>query len=348
MDAWSLAGDARVMEAARHIASVVPKEQDLEGSGAWPHPLPTDHSGTRPGTVGNNLFLMGVLLSGMQAYHAETDDLEVFRSLEAGVEWVVKSWDPQRKGWPYSAAVEGEPLYVANPGLNTLVVPAIAYVGSIRNDDRLLETADAAMDAHVRAGARGDGKLIAQSLHFSSEILARLSDWKIPVWIHFAGEVRENALLRGQVALGISVLTEAPDDFVEIGVTLDGEGILTSTRLDAVETYVLDTLARATLSNEYLVWSTPLLQECEVTLYAQPMELTGGVVLAVSEDGIHWQDVPYETQVVGTSPEGWQQVCLCYTSSADVATHWLRLTLTEALSPEVQLGEVAMKGLRVE
>lgn len=416
--------DPAYMEAARHIASVALKEQDLKGSGVWPHPLPTDHSGNRPGTVGNNLYLMGILLGGLQAYHAETDDPDVLASMEAAVEWVVKSWDPQRRGWPYSAAVDGEPLYVPSTGLNTLVVPAIAYVGSIRNDDRLLELADAAIDAHVRAGTRGDGKSLAQTLHFSSEVLGRLSEWRIPVWIQFAGEVRENALLRGQVPLGVRVLTQNPDDLVRLSVALDGEEILAGTTVDAAESYVLDTLAlvdglhelavsvvdrtqgqstkkvpfrvrnwwntvdelrppimafgfaldrlqveeksegweyagdrpevflgdperltRAAQTEEYLIWSTPLLQECEATLYAKPMTLAGGVVLAVSEDGTHWRNVSYETQVVDTSQEGWQKVCLRYVSPANAATHWLRLTFTEALASDVQLGRVAMKGL---
>ena len=71
--------------------------RDLDGSGAWPHPLPADHSGSKPDAVGNNLFLIGVLLSGLQSYHAETGDPDVLTSLEAAVQWVLKSWNPQRE-----------------------------------------------------------------------------------------------------------------------------------------------------------------------------------------------------------------------------------------------------------
>jgi hypothetical protein len=284
------------------------------------------------------------------------------------------------------------------------------------------------LDADVRR--RSEPAVSWQSEYDDPEFDAYLGPWRpwtIPLRVRFAGELRENARLRGKVPLGIRVVTEAPEDFVEIKITLDGEEILASGDLDAAEGYVLDTLAltddlheltvtvvdraqglitrgisfrvrnwwslvdelkapimafgfsldllrvedksdgweyvddhpelffgdtqrltRATSTDEYLVWSTPLLQECEVTLYAQLMELAGGVVLAVSEDGTHWQDVSYETQVVGTSSEGWQQVRLRFIPPADVATHWLRLTFTEALAPEVQLGEVAMKGLLAE
>ena len=133
--------DPVYMKAAEHIASIALKEQDLEVTGAWPHVLPSGHDGWKPGAIGNNLYLIGILLSGLQAYHAETGDPEVLRSIEAGVEWVLKSWNPQRGGWPYSAETDGTPLYEAATGLNMLVVPAIAYVGSIRGDDRLMEVA---------------------------------------------------------------------------------------------------------------------------------------------------------------------------------------------------------------
>lgn len=309
---------------------------------------------------------------------------------------------------------------------------ALPYVVSALPDDFVPSPAQLKQIVELDADPRQrlEPSLSWQSEYDNPEFDAYLQPWRpwtIPLRIHFASELRENALLRGKVPLGISVVTEAPDDFVEIKVTLDGEEILASRDLDAAEGYVLDTVAladglheltvtvidrtqglivnkvafrvrnwwslvdelkapivafgfpldllrvegksdgweyvgdhpelfcgdtqrltRAASTNEYLVWSTPLLQECEVTLYAQPMELTGGVVLAVSEDGTSWQDVPYDAQVVGTSPESWQQVRLCYTSSADATTHWLRLTFTEELALEVQLGEVTMKGLLVD
>jgi hypothetical protein len=419
--------DPVYMEAAEHIASIALREQDLAVTGAWPHLLPSGHDGWKPGAVGNNLYLIGVLLSGLQAYHAETGDPEVLKSLEAGVEWVLKSWNSQQNGWPYSAEMDGAPLYDAKTGLNMLVVPAIAYVGAIRGDNRLLEIADAATMAHVQAGTRGDGKSIAQTLHFASDVLARLSEWRIPVWIQFAGEMRENVTLRGSVPLGIRVLTDKPDDIVELTLTLDGEQVFASTDPHALEDYLLDTwaledglhklivtvvdriqgpstkqcafrvrnwwsledrlqtpimafgfsldrlrvedksdgweyegdrpevffgdpdrLTRATSSHEHLTWSTPLLQECEVILYATPVELKDGLTLAVSEDGTDWHDVSYETQVVERSSEGWQKIRLRYVSAPDVTTHWLRITLTEKLPSEVQLGEVTMKGHRVE
>ena len=168
--------DPLYLEAARKIATVALESQDLAGSGAWPHALPTDHAGNEPGAVGNNLFLIGVLLGGLQAYHQATGDPAVMTSLEAAVAWVMRSWDPERRGWPYSATVEGRPLYTPSTSLNTLVIPAIAYVGAQRGDARLLEAAAAALDGYIRSGAKSDGKSIAQALHFTAETLAWLTE----------------------------------------------------------------------------------------------------------------------------------------------------------------------------
>ncbi|MGI6082390.1 MAG: hypothetical protein ACOYEP_05925, partial [Limnochordia bacterium] len=419
--------DPVYLDAARRIVSVALREQDMGGSGAWPHPLPGDHSGSKPGAVGNNLFLIGVLMSGLQAYHAETGDPDVLTSLEAAVQWVLKSWNPQRRGWPYSAETDGTPLYDASTGLNTLVVPAVAYVGALRKDDHLMEIVDAALRAHVQPGIRGNGKAIAQSLHFASGVLALLNEWKNPPWIGFTGELRDNAVLRGTVPLGVKVLTETPENVAGLQLILDGEPIFTGSDLHSLEDYVLDTLeledgrhelavivedslqgaitkqvffrvrnrwsledrlqapimafgfsmerllaeeksegweyaedhpelffddpdrlTRSVLGHEYLIWPTPLLQEAEVILYARSDELQDGVFLAVSEDGTQWQDVAYETEVTGRSAEGWRQLRLRYVSDPAVTANWLRITFSETLPSEVQLGNVSMTGLRSE
>ncbi len=107
-------------------------------------------------------------------------------------------------------------------------------------------------------------------------------------------------------------------------------------------------LTRAAATDEYLIWSTPLLQECEITLYARPADRLDGVVLSVSEDGTHWEDVSGEIRRGEVSPGGWQQIFLRRTFSVDAAFNWLRITFTKDLPVEVQLGEVSMKGLRTE
>lgn len=216
--------DPLYLDAARRIAAVALRDQDLGGSGAWPHPLPTDHSGNRPGAVGNNLLMIGILLGGLQAFHQETQDPAVLRSIEAGVEWVLRSWDPDAKGWPYSATVEGEPLYAPSSSRTPLVVPALAYVASLRDDVTLLQVVDAAMEAYVRTGPKADGKGIAQALYFSAETLARLSrlpDWFRPRLLEWV-EPRAAQQVAGVFPVEIRMLSDESDRIEAIELDVDG------------------------------------------------------------------------------------------------------------------------------
>jgi hypothetical protein len=411
--------------AARRIVDVVLGEQDLEGSGVWPHRLPTGQFADRPGgAVGNNLFMMSILLAGLQSYHEETGDADVLESLEAGVEWIANLWDPSRQGWPYTATVDGEPLYEADTVFNSLLASAVSYVGAIRQDHRLLQMADDAMIAYIRPGAKKDGKSIAMALHYSSGILARLSEWAVPLWLHVDG-IGEGNRLRGQVPMSFQVMAEDPESFVEISIAVDGREVLRSSDLRAGESFVLDTvsleddnpheltvtvldrnqglisksipfrvrngwsivdelkapvvifglpmerlrvtdksegwrhvedhpelffddndrLTRAGQSNEYLIWETPMLQKCEVILFSPSGPPEGSVLFAVSEDGTQWQEVPHQVSVADTSPEGIHRVSFRPSIPTETAFHWLRLSLTEKLAFEAQLGEVTMTGL---
>lgn len=168
--------DPQYLAAARRIASVALSEQKFDEGGAWPHVLPLDHSNQQPSIVGNNLFLIGVLLSGLQSYHEATGDPEVAKSLISGVQWVAKSWDQGVGGWPYSATVDGRPLYPASPGLNMLIIQPVAYVANLTGDERLWGIVEDALTAVVIGGSPGFGKSLAQQLHFSGGILALLQE----------------------------------------------------------------------------------------------------------------------------------------------------------------------------
>ncbi|HOM80465.1 MAG TPA: hypothetical protein PLU39_12830 [Armatimonadota bacterium] len=170
-------GDPKYLEAARHIGSVALSEQKFDEGGAWPHTLPRDHAGDRPGARGNNLFLIGILLGGLQALHEETGDPAVRKSLIAAAEWVLKSWDEVAEGWPYSALVTGEPLYKPSTSLNLLIVGPIAYVGHLTGDERFIRVAESGLRGVVRQGADAFGKSVAQKMHFTSGTLALLQEW---------------------------------------------------------------------------------------------------------------------------------------------------------------------------
>jgi len=169
--------DPEYLAAARRIVAVALREQKFDQGGAWPHILPLDHSNGQPNVMGNNLFLIGVLLGGLQAYHEEVQDPAVERSLVAGAQWVAKSWDEGAGGWPYSATPEGKPLYPATTGLNMLIIQPLAYVAKRTSDDRLWRIVESALAAVAIGGREAFGKSLAQQLHFAGGTLALLQEW---------------------------------------------------------------------------------------------------------------------------------------------------------------------------
>jgi hypothetical protein len=177
MAIYRATADPVYLEAAGRIAAVALREQKLDQGGAWPHVLPKDHAGSQPGAVGNNLFLIGILLGGLQAYHEESGDPAVLKALTAGAAWVTKSWNGKACGWPYSARAAGEPLYPPNVGLSQLIIGPLAYLGRVAEDRRLLEIVDEAMAATVTQGPAAFGKSLAQQVFFASGTLAELQRW---------------------------------------------------------------------------------------------------------------------------------------------------------------------------
>ena len=163
---------------AFQIAAVALREQKFDDGGAWPHLLPTDHAGGHPGARGNNLFLMGVLLAGLKDYHEVTQDPAALQSLVSGARWVMKSWDSEARGWPYSASTSGESYYErVTPGLNMLIVEGVAYAGWLAEDDQMMRTALDALLASAEETPPNSGKSVAQKLHFAASTMALLQNW---------------------------------------------------------------------------------------------------------------------------------------------------------------------------
>jgi hypothetical protein len=169
--------DPLYLEAARRIAAVALREQKFNDGGAWPHPLPEDHAGGHADARGNAIFLIGIVLEGLKEFHEETHDPALPRSLEAGARWLLKCWNADVEGWPYTALVSGEPLFPAEIGANGMVASSLAYVGLLTGEEQFIQVAATALGALARNGSGGDGKSIAQQMNFSSDTLALLQQW---------------------------------------------------------------------------------------------------------------------------------------------------------------------------
>ena len=169
--------DPEYLRAARQIAAVALREQKFDQGGAWPHRLPGDHARGVPNAVGNNLFLIGVLLNGLHEYYAVSQDPAVRKSLVAGMRWVADSWDAGASAWPYSAGPNSEPYGAPTSGVNNLLMASMAAAGRITGEDRFYEIAEAALVGTLFSGPVGFGKSIAQKLVFAPKTLYLLQQW---------------------------------------------------------------------------------------------------------------------------------------------------------------------------
>lgn len=169
--------DRLYLEAAERIARVALAEQKFNDGGAWPHLLPGDHSGGHAGARGNAIYLIGVLMAGLQEYHRETRDPAVLRSLQSGARWLMRSWDDRVEGWPYTAGVDGTPYFAPQTSLNDLVTGPLAYTAGQSGDAALMDIVQRAVGASVRGHADSDGKAIAQHMNFTGGALAELQKW---------------------------------------------------------------------------------------------------------------------------------------------------------------------------
>jgi hypothetical protein len=168
--------DPLYLDAARRIATVALREQKFDDGGAWPHFLPEDHAGGHAGARGNAIFLIAVLLGGLKEYHEVTGDPAVAKSIVSGAGWLLKCWDENVEGWPYTASVTGEPYFKASPG-NLLAVQPLAYAGILTGDAQFIRVAQAGLAAAVRLTSPADGKSIAFQMTFTSDTLALLQQW---------------------------------------------------------------------------------------------------------------------------------------------------------------------------
>jgi hypothetical protein len=168
--------DPLYLDAARRIATVALREQKFDDGGAWPHLLPGDHSGGHVGARGNAIYLIAVLLGGLKAYDEEVHDPAVEKSIVAAAEWLLRCWNEEQEGWPYTASVTGE-AYFPQVGPNPLASGALAYAAHLSGDRRFMRVAELGLLALVRGGGTSNGKSIASHMNFTSGTLALLQEW---------------------------------------------------------------------------------------------------------------------------------------------------------------------------
>lgn len=96
---------------------------------------------------------------------------------------------------------------------------------------------------------------------------------------------------------------------------------------------------------QWLVWQLAGLREYSVTVYAKETGVAG-LGLAVSADGLAWQDLAWELVDHGTSAAGWRKLELVGTVAPEARVNYFRLTLLPGEPPTgIQLGQVVLRAL---
>ena len=175
LNLYKLTHDPIYLKAAKKIALVAFKEQ--KGNGAWPHRLPLDHARGKKNLYGNNIFLLGILLSSLKDYHEVTGDPKAGKAFLAGVDWVCKSYDAKNMGWPYSALKDGTPVGPFFSSLNMLIIDGIAYAAKITGSKKYANIAESAMSSRIMGGHGAVGKNMAQATIYSDSIIHNLNDY---------------------------------------------------------------------------------------------------------------------------------------------------------------------------
>ena len=79
--------------------------------------------------------------------------------------WVLKSWNDEAQGWPYSASVQGKAFYEnVTPSLNMLIVGPVAYAGELTGEDEFFRVAERGFSAIVKSSPPSNGKSVAQKM----------------------------------------------------------------------------------------------------------------------------------------------------------------------------------------
>ncbi|MDD4099303.1 MAG: hypothetical protein PHC30_11085, partial [Lentisphaeria bacterium] len=170
-------GDPVYLDAAKRIVEVPLREQQFDQGGAWPHVLPRDHAGIEPGATGNAIFLIGVLLSGIKDYYEITGDPRAATSLVAGARWMLLSYDRDVCGWPYTARVDGKPLFPPAGGGTAMAPQAVAFAGKLTGEKTFIDAAYDTIETMVAKSGSSSGKAFGSNTLMILNALGIIQQW---------------------------------------------------------------------------------------------------------------------------------------------------------------------------
>jgi len=161
-------GDEKFFKAARHVVNKALAEQNFEKGGAWPHPMPGDHSGGHKNTFGNCPYLMGILSEMMRQYYRVDPRPEVKKSLIAVAGWLRRTHFKDAVGWPYGASWDAKPYHRPGNNTNGLILPGLLAGGRLEKNPENYEIVQNAIGLATLQGYSGAKNTLAMGLVFNA------------------------------------------------------------------------------------------------------------------------------------------------------------------------------------
>ena len=171
--AYDLTGEKRYLDAATSCWEVL--KRNLDPKRGWVVRLAKGHCYHPDRRCrGNVPFMEGLTCCALARYHRVTGDPEVLRAITVGIDQMIREcWLEDRKTFRYTAC----PLSPATwHGLFALSAEAFAYEIAHTGNKEHLRILREGLRAMVRARLSGNGKALAQAIHFTPHALRLLDE----------------------------------------------------------------------------------------------------------------------------------------------------------------------------
>ena len=170
LNAYEATGEKKYLDAATANWQVLKKNIDWQRG--WVVRLAKGHCLHPERTCyGNVPFMEGLTLSALARYHRITQDPEVLRAISVGIDQMIREcWLEEEKTLRYTAC----PLSGKAPNGVFLASEAMAYEAKLTGNRGHLRILREGLRETLRKGGAGDGKGLAQLIHFAPYALAAL------------------------------------------------------------------------------------------------------------------------------------------------------------------------------
>ncbi len=173
LNAYEATGDKKYLDAATSCWEVLKKNIDWERG--WVVLLAKGHC-VHPERVcrGNVPFMEGLTCSALARYHRITRDPEVLRAITVGIDQMIREcWVEEDKAFRYTACPLSSPRAYNSI---CLAAEAMAYEGRLTGNQEHLRVLREGLAEAFRKTGSGDGKGLAQMIHFAPYALGALED----------------------------------------------------------------------------------------------------------------------------------------------------------------------------